>query len=83
MVSGTEGVHRDSAEAASACRVTVVSKTALEHHVRRDPGCSGALLIAYAQWVQRHEQAMERLVPRGIRPRLAMLVRTLIDACRR
>jgi hypothetical protein len=79
----SEGVYRDSAEAASACRVTVVSKTALEHHVRRDPGCAVALLIAYAQWVQRNERAMERLVPRDIRPRLAMLVRTPIGACRR
>jgi CRP/FNR family transcriptional regulator, cyclic AMP receptor protein len=75
----SEGVHRDSAEAASACRVTVVSKTALEHHVRRDPGCAVALLIAYAQWVQCHERAMERLVPRDIRPRLAASLLELAD----
>jgi CRP-like cAMP-binding protein len=43
-----EGVHRDSAEAASACRVTVVSKAALEHHVQRDPRCALALRVAYA-----------------------------------
>jgi CRP/FNR family transcriptional regulator len=74
-----EGVHHDSAEAASACRVAVVGKTALEHHVRRDPGCAVALLIAYAQWVQRHERAMERLVPRDIRPRLAASLLELAD----
>jgi CRP/FNR family transcriptional regulator len=75
----SEGVHRDSAEAASTCWVTVVSKAALEQHVRRDPGCALALLIAYAQWVQRHERAMERLVPRDIRPRLAASLLELAD----
>jgi CRP/FNR family transcriptional regulator len=75
----SEGVHRDSAEAASACRVTVVSKTALEHHVRCDPRCALALLIAYAQWVQRNERAMRRLVRRDIRPRLAASLLELAD----
>ena len=75
----SEGVHRDSAEAVSACRVAVVSKAALEHHVRRDPGCALALLIAYAQWVQRNERAMWRLVRRDIRPRLAASLLELAD----
>jgi CRP-like cAMP-binding protein len=48
------GVHRDSAEAASACRVVVMRKAALEHHVQRDPRCALALIVAYAQWVQRN-----------------------------
>jgi CRP/FNR family transcriptional regulator len=75
----SEGVHCDSAEAASACRVTVVGKAALDQHVRRDPKCALALLIAYAQWVQRNERAMERLVPRDIRPRLAASLLELAD----
>jgi CRP/FNR family transcriptional regulator, cyclic AMP receptor protein len=75
----SEGVHRDSAEAASACRVFAVGKAALEQHLRRDPGCALALLIAYAQWVQRNERAMRRLVPRDIRPRLAASLLELAD----
>jgi len=47
------GAHHDSAEAASACRVVVLSKAALEHQVQRDPRCALELLVAYAQWVQR------------------------------
>jgi CRP/FNR family transcriptional regulator, cyclic AMP receptor protein len=73
------GVHRESAEAASACRVTAVAKATLGQHVRRDTRCAIALLVAYAQWVQRHERAMERLVPRGIRPRLAASLLELAD----
>jgi CRP/FNR family transcriptional regulator, cyclic AMP receptor protein len=73
------GAHRDSAEAASACRVVVLSKTALEHHVQRDPRCALALIVAYAQWMQRHKRAMERLVPRDIRPRLAASLSELAD----
>src|SRR5215217_7375444 len=74
-----EGVLHDSAEAASTCRVAVVGKAALEHHVQRDPRCALALRVAYAQRVQRHERAMERLVPRGIRPRLAASLLELAD----
>ena len=73
------GVHRDSAQAASACQVAVVDKAALEHHVQRDPGCALALIVAYGQWVQRNERAMERLVPRDIRPRLAASLLELAD----
>jgi CRP/FNR family cyclic AMP-dependent transcriptional regulator len=64
-------VHSDSAEAASACRVAVVGKEALAQHVQHEPRCALALIVAYAQWVQRNERAMERLIPRDIRPRLA------------
>jgi CRP/FNR family cyclic AMP-dependent transcriptional regulator len=73
------GVHRDSAQAASACQVAVVDKAALEHHVQRDPKCALALIVAYAQWVQRNQRAMERLVPRDIRPRLAASLLELAD----
>jgi CRP/FNR family cyclic AMP-dependent transcriptional regulator len=76
----SEGVHRDSADAASLCRVVVVDKAALEQHVRRDLRCALALRVAYAQWVQRQERAMERLIPRGIRPRLAVSLLELADS---
>jgi CRP-like cAMP-binding protein len=64
------GAHRDSAEAVVACRVAAVDKAALEYHLRRDPRCALALLMAYSQWVQRRERATARLIPREIRPRL-------------
>ena len=73
------GVHRDSAQAASACQVAVVDKAALEHHVQRDPRCALALIVAYGQWVRRNERAMERLIPRDIRPRLAASLLELAD----
>ncbi|HZB09851.1 MAG TPA: Crp/Fnr family transcriptional regulator [Rubrobacter sp.] len=73
------GAHRDSAEAASACQVAVMNKAALEQLVQRDPRCALALLVAYAQWVQRNERAMERLIPRDIRPRLAASLLELAD----
>jgi CRP/FNR family transcriptional regulator, cyclic AMP receptor protein len=71
--------HRDSAEAASACQVAVMNKAALEQLVQRDPRCAQALLVAYAQWVQRNERAMERLILRDIRPRLAASQLELAD----
>jgi CRP-like cAMP-binding protein len=73
------GAHRDSAQAASACRIAVVGKAALEQAVQRDPRCALALIVAYAQWVQRQERAMERLVQRDIRPRLAASLLELAD----
>jgi CRP/FNR family cyclic AMP-dependent transcriptional regulator len=75
----SRGAHRDSAQAASACQVALVDKSALEDHMQRDPGCALALIIAYAQWVQRNERAMERLIPRDIRPRLAASLLELAD----
>ena len=36
-------------------------KLALEHHVRRDPKCALAVLIAYSQWIQRRERTILRL----------------------
>ena len=71
--------HCDSAAAVAACRVAVVGKAAVEHHMQRDPRCALALIVAYAQWVQRNERAMERLVPRDIRPRLAVTLLELAD----
>jgi CRP/FNR family cyclic AMP-dependent transcriptional regulator len=75
----SRGAHRDSAEAAVACRIAVVGKAALEHHVRRDPRYALALIVAYAHWAQRHERAMERLILREIRPRLADSLLELAD----
>jgi len=48
-----------------------MDKAALEHHVQRDSRCALALIVAYAQWMQRNERAMERSAPRDIRLRLA------------
>ena len=75
----SRGAHRDSAKAASACRIAVVGKAALEQAVQRDPRCALALIVAYAQWVQRQERVMERLVQRDIRPRLAASLLELAD----
>jgi CRP-like cAMP-binding protein len=65
------GTHRDSAEASICSRVAAVGKAALEHHLRRDPGCAIALLIAYSQWIQRRERTILRLAHWNIRARLA------------
>jgi CRP-like cAMP-binding protein len=73
------GVQRDSAQAASTCWVGSVDKAALEDHIRRDPGCALVLIAAYAQWVQRNEQAIERLIPRDVRSRLAASLMELAD----
>jgi CRP/FNR family transcriptional regulator, cyclic AMP receptor protein len=51
----------------------------LAQHVQRDPRCALALIVAYAQWVQRNARAMERLIPRDIRPRLAASLLELAD----
>ena len=45
----SEGIHHDSAEAASACRVAAVGKAALELHVQQDSRCTLALLVAYTR----------------------------------
>jgi CRP-like cAMP-binding protein len=74
-----KGAHINSAEATTACRVATVGKAALEHHLLRDPKCSTALLLAYAQWAQCHERAIERLIPRTIPARLAVTVLELAD----
>jgi CRP-like cAMP-binding protein len=67
--------HRDNAEAApGGCRVASVRKAALARHVARDPSCGLALLLAYWGWAQRREGAIARLLPRGVRPRLANLL---------
>ena len=56
-----------------------MNKAALEQLVQRDPRCAQALLVAYAQWVQRNERAMERLILRDFRPRLAASLLELAD----
>jgi CRP-like cAMP-binding protein len=42
--------------------------------VARDASCGLALLLAYWGWAQRREGAIARLLPRGVRPRLANLL---------
>jgi CRP-like cAMP-binding protein len=67
--------HRDGAEATpGGCRVATVRKAALARHVARDASCGLALLLAYWGWAQRREAAIARLLPRGVRPRLANLL---------
>src|SRR5215203_5874177 len=65
--------HCDSAEA------VVRSRIALVEHVRRDPKCALALLIVYAQWVQRRERTVVRLAHRDTRVRLASVLLELAD----
>jgi CRP-like cAMP-binding protein len=67
--------HRDNAEAApEGCRVATARKAAIARHVARDSSCGLALLLAYWGWAQRREAAIARLLPRGVRPRLANLL---------
>ena len=73
------GAHRDSAEAVVRSRIAVVDKLALADHVRRDPKCALALLIVYAQWVQRRERTVVRLAHRDTRARLATVLLELVD----
>ena len=71
--------HRDSAEAVVWSRIAAVDKVALEEHVRRDPKCALALLIVYAQWVQRRERTAVRLAHWHTRARLASVLLELVD----
>ena len=71
--------HRDSAEAVVRSRIAAVDKVALADHVRRDPKCAIALLIVYAQWVQRRERTAVRLAHRDTRARLATVLLELAD----
>jgi len=73
------GAHRDSAEAVVRSRIAAVDKVALGEHVRRDPKCALALLIVYAQWVQRRERTVVRLAHRDTRARLATALLELVD----
>jgi CRP-like cAMP-binding protein len=73
------GAHRDSAEAVVRSRIAAVDKVALGDHVRRDPKCALALLIVYAQWVQRRERTAVRLARWHTRSRLASVLLELAD----
>ena len=73
------GAYRDSAEAVVWSRIAAVDKVALAEHVRRDPKCALALLIVYAQWVQRRERTVVRLAHRDTRSRLARVLLELAD----
>jgi CRP-like cAMP-binding protein len=71
--------HRDSAQAVVWSRIAAVDKVALAEHVRRDPKCALALLIVYAQWVQRRERTVVRLAHRDTRARLASVLLELAE----
>jgi CRP-like cAMP-binding protein len=71
--------HRDSAQAIVWSRIAAVDKVALGEHVRRDPKCALALLIVYAQWVQRRERTVVRLAHWHTRSRLASVLLELAD----
>ena len=71
--------HSDSAEAVVRSRIAAVDKVALGEHVRRDPKCALALLIVYAQWVQRRERTALRLAHWHTRVRLATVLLELAD----
>jgi CRP/FNR family transcriptional regulator, cyclic AMP receptor protein len=71
--------HRDSAQAIVWSRIAAVDKVTLGDHVRRDPKCALALLIVYAQWVQRGERTAVRLAHRHTRARLATVLLELAD----
>jgi CRP/FNR family transcriptional regulator len=71
--------YRDSAEAVVWSRIAAVDKVALGDHVRRDPKCALALLIVYAQWVQRRERTAVRLAHWHTRARLASVLLELAD----
>jgi CRP-like cAMP-binding protein len=73
------GAHCDSAQAVVWSRIAAVDKVALGEHVRRDPKCALALLIVYAQWVQRRERTVVRLAHRDTRSRLASVLLELAD----
>jgi CRP-like cAMP-binding protein len=73
------GAHRDSAEAVVCSRIAAVDKVALGEHVRRDPKCALALLIVYAQWVQRRERTAVRPAHWHTRVRLATVLLELAD----
>ena len=71
--------HRDSAEAVVWSRIAAVDKVALADYVRRDPKCALALLIVYAQWVQRRERTVVRLAHWHTRARLASVLLELAE----
>jgi CRP-like cAMP-binding protein len=71
--------HRDSAQAVVWSRISAVDKIAVADHVRRDPKCALALLIVYAQWIQRRERTVVRLAHRDTRSRLASVLLELAD----
>src|SRR5215204_3854135 len=73
------GAHRDSAEAVVWSRIAAVDKVAWGDHVGRDPKCALALLIVYAQWVQRRERTAVRLANWHTRARLASVLLELAD----
>ena len=70
----SEGRHRDSAEAVSACRVAKVPKVPLLRLLSEDAGCAPALLGAFAGCLEEREVAVGRMLDREVDRRLALLL---------
>jgi len=69
-----EGRHRDSAEALSACRAAKVPKGPLLGRLSEDASHAPALLRSFAGCAEEREAAMERLLDREVKRRLARLL---------
>jgi CRP/FNR family cyclic AMP-dependent transcriptional regulator len=70
----SEGRHRDSAEAVSACRTAKVPKGPLLGLLSGDTGCAPALLGVFAGCLEEREAAVRRLLDREVDRRLARLL---------
>jgi CRP/FNR family transcriptional regulator, cyclic AMP receptor protein len=70
----SEGRHRDSAEALTACRAAKVPKGPLLRLLSEDAGCAPALLEAFAGCLEEREAAVGRMLDREVDRRLARLL---------
>ena len=70
----SEGRHRDSAQAVSACRAAKVPKGPLVRHLSEDASHAPALLRSFAGCAEEREAATERLLDRQVERRLARLL---------
>ena len=75
----SEGRHRDSAQAVSACRVAKVPKGPLLRRLSGDAGCAPALLGAFAGCLEEREAAVGRMLDRTVDCRLACLLLELAE----
>jgi CRP-like cAMP-binding protein len=70
----SEGRHRDSAEALSACRAAKVPKGSLLRLLSEDATHAPAMLCSFAGCAEEREAATERLLDREIERRMARLL---------
>jgi CRP/FNR family cyclic AMP-dependent transcriptional regulator len=75
----SEGHHRDSAEAVSACRAAKVPKGPLLRLLSEDARCAPALLRSFAGCVEEREAAVGRMLDREVDRRLACLLLELAE----